>query len=204
MHMRKPSTKIAASKLPTSATEERQLPQARVEATDKPSTKTASREVPTKAVDEREVPEAAVEEQELPAEDITAQELPPTRLHPENWVTLDGVEMEIKPTRMYYQYNKCAGFYTTIGRVLDAGQFMMLFNLPDDYFGDASDNRSPLKRLMDWITAVVDDEKFTKKHFDNLTIEDISKLYEIFMRVNDMDKSDDSKNQQAAADQEKT
>lgn len=136
--------------------------------------------------------ESIVEETALPGESVESPPLPPAN-NPDNMFVCDGVEMEIKPTRLYYQRNGVAAFY----RVLKTFPLPYIFQLPDDYF-DAK--RTPTKCLMDWVSAVVDNPDFTKKHFDNMTSADIYRLLELFLRLNKIEEMEQQvKNLEATA-----
>ena len=147
----------------------------------------------TKVPDPGALPnEDVVEQAALPEEQVESPPLPPAK-NQENIFTCDGVTMEIKPTRLYYQRNGVAAFY----RVLQTFPLPYIFQLPDDYF-DAK--RTPTKCLMDWVTAVVDDPDFTKKHFDKMTSEDVYRLLEMFLRLNKIEEMEQHiKNLEATA-----
>lgn len=142
-----------------------------------------------------EAPELPTEEVEaveaLPAEDIEKKDLPP-EYNVDNSITIDGERIEIKATKLQYQRSGVAGFY----KVLKSMPLIYIFQLPDDYF-DAK--RTPTKCLMDWVSAVVDDPAFTKKHFDNMTSEDIYRLLDIFLRLNKIDEMEEQVKNRLAA-----
>lgn len=149
-------------------------------------------ELPSEVLAESEpLPAEKVEEvSALPNEGIENKPAPPVG-NTENLFTCDGVTIEIKPTRLYYQRNGVAGFY----RALKSMPLPYIFQLPDDFF-DAK--RTPTKCLMDWVTCVVDNPEFTKKHFDNMTSQDIYTLLEMFCRLNSIDEMEEQVKNRAA------
>lgn len=152
--------------------------------------------LPTSDVETPDVlPEAAIAEPEvLPTAVVQQPEELPKKMGEENDITIGGETIRIKATRLYYQRNGTAGFY----RVLQQMPLIYIFNCPDDFFDP---KRTPTKCLMDWVTAVTDNPDFTKKHFDDMTSEDIYHLLDLFLRLNKLEEMEEAalKNRQATA-----
>ena len=148
--------------------------------------------LPDEDIEASDLPKEEVISEPQPSEEISSKPIPPAE-NMQNMFTCDGVTIEIKATRMFYQRNGVAGFY----RVLKSMPLPYIFQLPDDYFDE---KRTPTKCLMDWVTCVVDDAAFTKKHFDNMTSADIYNLLDIFCRLNKIDEMEEQvKNRMATA-----
>ena len=112
----------------------------------------------------------------------------------ENTVIVDGVPIEIKPTKLKYVRNGTANFYKLIENV----SLVDIMQLQSGSFGEG-DDRDGDKAVMDWLIAATDDEKFVTEHYDNFDVEQILRILDIFKRVNKFTKEDASKNAQTPA-----
>lgn len=117
---------------------------------------------------------------------------PPTIGHPENVVTIDGIDVEIKPTKYRYFRNKFATYYKYM-KEIPMSEFLIL---GEGTFGQ--DQRSGDQVIFDFLCAVFDDPCFVQDHYDNMDPDLMEKILEIYSRVNHIkDKEDAAKNRQA-------
>lgn len=126
-------------------------------------------------------PEAGVETKPTPGKEITAK-ASPTILRPENVVTIAGKEIEIKSTEIGYFRNNVANFYM----MLDTYPISMLLMQREGFLGQ-DDKRNGDKALMDWMGAVVNDPEFIHDHYNEIDVDTIYRMLEIFKRVNHLD-----------------
>ena len=92
-------------------------------------------------------------------------------------MVIGGTSVEIKPTLLKYMRNRTAEFY----RVLD---IYPLTDILATGAGILDQTRDGDKCLLDWLIAVTNDAELVRKHYDELSTEDIMKMLEIFKRVN--------------------
>lgn len=118
----------------------------------------------------------------LPDAEIKEKEKPIVGV-PENMITICGKQIEIKPTRLFYERNRTATFY----RMLDVYPVVDILAMDTVIPGDDRDGD---KCVMDWLIAVLDDEEFVLEHYDDITAEDIERLLLIFRRLNKIDEKE--------------
>lgn len=106
-------------------------------------------------------------------------------------VTLDGETREIKSTKVKYHRNRTAVAY----------RILQVYPLPDVLAMDAGildPDRDGDQILFDFLIAAFDDADFVKRHYDNMTAEDVEKVVKIFCEVNGItEKEEQAKNRQA-------
>lgn len=108
---------------------------------------------------------------------------------PENTVVVAGTPLEIKPTKMRYVRNGTANFY----KLIEHMSLIDIMQLESGSFGE-NDDRDGDKAVMDWLIAATDNEAFVTSHYDDFDIGQILRIVDIFKRVNEFVKEDDSKN----------
>ena len=131
--------------------------------------------------DQVEIPEAGMENKPSPKKDITQKESPKI-LRPENVITIAGRDIEIKSTEIGYFRNNVANFYMMI----DTYPISMLLMQREGFLGQ-EDGRNGDKALMDWMGAVVNDPEFIHDHYNEIDVDTIYRMLEIFKRVNHLD-----------------
>lgn len=100
--------------------------------------------------------------------------------------------MEVKSTKLKYQRNRTAAFY----KMLEVYPLADILAMEAGAFGDDRDGD---KALMDWLIAVLDDEKLVTENYDRLDTGVIEQLLAIFRRVNRIDEKEQKlKNLQTA------
>lgn len=124
------------------------------------------------------------------------EEVPPVPSveKPENCVTIDGKQIEIKPTKLKYFRNRTASIYSIL-KMVPLGDFLAYQK------GTFDDERDSDQILFDFLVAVFDDAQLVKFNYDNLTSEDIERILEIFGRINHIDEKEEKarKNKEAQA-----
>ena len=131
-----------------------------------------------------------VETKELPSVTEAKKELPKD-YNEENAVTFGDETREIKSTKLKYHRNNTEISY----------KIFQTFPLPDvlsmekGYFDP---NRDGDQMLFDFLVAVFDDVEFVKRHYDDLTSEDIDRVLEIFCRVNGITEREEQAKNRAA------
>lgn len=124
----------------------------------------------------KDIPASGQETIENPDKMNVVKELPNVGT-PENTVVIDGVLIEIKPTKLKYQRNRTAVFY----HILEMYPLSDILAMDKKAFGDGLDGD---KKLYDWLVAVTDNEEFVREHYDNIDSDTIYRMLEIFRRVN--------------------
>jgi len=111
---------------------------------------------------------------------------------PENSILIGDTLVEVKPTKLKYQRNRTAAFY----KMLEVYPLADILAMEAGAFGDDRDGD---KALMDWLVAVLDDEKLVTENYDRLDTGVIEQLLAIFRRVNRIDEKEQKlKNLQTA------
>ena len=113
---------------------------------------------------------------------------------PENCVTINGVQVEIKPTKFKYFRNRTASIYTVL-KIVPINEFLTYQR------GTFDEARDSDQILFDFLVAVFDDAQFVKLNYDNLTADDFERILEIFGRINHIDEKEERarKNREAQA-----
>lgn len=127
----------------------------------------------------------------LPSMEQTEKGLPQIG-SPENSILIGDTLVEVKPTKLKYQRNRTAAFY----KMLEVYPLADILAMEAGAFGDDRDGD---KALMDWLVAVLDDEKLVTENYDRLDTGVIEQLLAIFRRVNRIDEKEQKlKNLQTA------
>ncbi len=127
----------------------------------------------------------------LPTAEQTEKGLPQIG-SPENSILIGDTLVEVKPTKLKYQRNRTAAFY----KMLEVYPLADILAMEAGAFGDDRDGD---KALMDWLIAVLDDEKLVTENYDRLDTGVIEQLLAIFRRVNRIDEKEQKlKNLQTA------
>ena len=100
--------------------------------------------------------------------------------------------VEVKPTKLKYQRNRTAAFY----KMLELYPLADILAMEAGAFGDDRDGD---KALMDWLIAVLDDEKLVTENYDNIDTGTIEQLLAIFRRVNRVDEKEQKQKNVLAA-----
>ena len=124
----------------------------------------------------KELPDTKQKKVDAPSSEQPKKELPKIG-NPENTVTIGGVPIEIKPTKVKYQRNKTALFY----KVLDIYPLADILSMEAGTFGDDRDGD---KALMDWLIAVTDDPDLIVENYDEMDSGTIETLLSIYKRLN--------------------
>lgn len=135
----------------------------------------------------KKVPDAGMEAKPTPIVGI-----------PENTVVVAGVPLEIKPTKLKYVRNGTANFYKLIERM----PLVDIMQLQSGAFGE-DDERDGDKAVMDWLISATDNEEFVVAHYDDFDTEQITRILDIFKRVNKFPgKEEDLKNAESPRTEE--
>ncbi len=134
--------------------------------------------VATEQIKEKPVSSKKVEEIPM-AKDL--QDIVPSLRKVENCVHIGNKEIEIFPTKLKYFRNKTATVYS----ILEAVPLTDFFAYAKGVFDPERDSD---QILYDFLVAVFDDEKLIHKNYDNISVDDIEKILEIFDRVNNISK----------------
>lgn len=138
------------------------------------------------------LPEEGQKQASAPAKKQSRRKLPLTG-NPENTITIGGVMIEIKPTKLKYQRNRTATLY----KLLDVYPLADILAMEEGVFGDDRDGD---KAVYDWLVAVTDDEDLIREHYDSMDTDTIERLLTIFKSVNRIDEKESrQKKLQAAA-----
>ena len=137
---------------------------------------TRAKKIPEAGMETKKIPNAEMNEKKVPSAKQKEKEMPP-KMNAENYVTIGGVEIEIKPTKLKYQRNRTAAFY----RLLDLYPLMDILAMDEKSFGDGRDGD---KATMDWLIAATDNEQLIIENYDSIDTETVEKILEIFKRVN--------------------
>lgn len=118
-----------------------------------------------------------LEDKELPIEE--QREIPPIPKDgiPSNIVMFGSREIEIKPTKMKYQRNRSAAFYT----IIENYPMAEIAAIGKGYFDEERDGD---KCVYDWLVAVTDDPELVREEYNNIDTGTIEQLLEIFLRLN--------------------
>lgn len=129
----------------------------------------------------------------VPKESGLTKEAPET-IPKENCVVIDGIEVEIKPTKLKYFRNKMASAYGVL-------KMVPLNELLTYGKGVIEDKRDADQLLFDFLVAVFDDPNFVKDHYDDMTADDVERVFRIFGRLNHIDEKEEQqrKNREAQA-----
>ena len=151
--------------------------------TTKPKESALKEETPEQSPFEQEIPEASPPKQEMP-----------TTLDPENTVVINGVPIEIKPTKLKYFRNKTTASYGYI-KAIPLTEFLTIGKNVFDKTKDAD------QLLFDFLVAVFDDPQFVTENYDEMTADEIDQIVKIFGRINHIDEKEEAarKNKEAQA-----
>ena len=129
------------------------------------------------------VPEISPKKEEMPSD-----------LKEENCVTINGVKVEIKPTKLKYFRNKAASAYGLIKAV-------PLHELLTYRKGQLDEARDADQLLYDFLVATFDNSEFVRDNYDNMDAEVIDRICKIFGRINHIDEKEEAarKNREAQA-----
>lgn len=146
-------------------------------------------------LESKPLPDTEQEEKKKPSKKMERRELP-SIMNEENCVVIDGIKVEIKPTKFKYFRNKTASIYG----VLKAMPIQEFFTIPAGKQG-FDENRDADKILFDFLVGVFDNANFVAAHYDNMDAEVLDKILEIYGRINGIDKREDQarKNREAQA-----
>lgn len=132
-------------------------------------------------------------EKEMPQESELNRAMPET-VPKENCVYIDGKEIEIKPTKLKYFRNKMASAYSVL-KIVPLNELLTYGK------GVIDDTRDADQLLFDFLIAVFDDPAFVEDHYEDMTADDIEKIFKIFGRLNHIDEKEEQqrKNREAQA-----
>lgn len=137
-------------------------------------------EKPTAKEQVKEKPVSTKKVEEIPTtKDL--KDIVPSLKKIENCVYIGNKEVEIFPTKLKYFRNKTA----TVYNILEAVPLTDFFAYAKGVFDPERDSD---QILYDFLVAVFDDEKLIHKNYDNISVDDIEKILEIFDRVNNINK----------------
>ena len=132
---------------------------------------------------EKEIPDAEIQVKKTPSRRKKEKELPDVG-NPENTVLIGDTLVEIKPTKLKYHRNNVASFY----KIVEMVPLPDIMSMGSNAFGDGRDGD---KALMDWLIAVVDDERLIVDNYNEMDTETIEKILAIFKRVNKIDEKEE-------------
>lgn len=139
-------------------------------------------------------PDATAPVETTPEPSPGKQEMP-SDVKEENCVTICGIKVELKPTKLKYFRNKTAGAYSYLQRV----PLSEMMKIPDQAFIQEGYTGAD-QMLYDFLVAAFDDSSFVRDHYDDMTADDVEQVVRIFGRLNHIDEKDtERKNREAQA-----
>ena len=156
-----------------------------------PETSELNKTQPTETEPDKIIPEATKPEKNTPEASELNKEMPPDK-NLENCVTIGDKTVEIKPTKLKYFRNKMASAYSLL-KTVPLNELLSY----DAGILDASKDAD--KILFDFLVAVFDDSDFVKRNYDEMTADDVEKVFKIFGRLNHIDEKEEAirKNKEA-------
>lgn len=150
-------------------------------------------EVPKRIIKTQPVVKSLDKTKEILESLETTQDIIPTIEHedPQNWITIQGKEIHILPTKVKYFRNKAASAYKLL-KLIPLNEFL-------SYEAGTFDTRSSDQMLFDFLCAVFDDQKFVTKNYNNFDMEEIDQLIKMFGRLNHIDEKEEAAKKQKAA-----
>ena len=141
----------------------------------------------------REDPNQTELDKTMPEESKLTKE-DPEIIPKENCIAIDGKEIEIKPTKLKYFRNKMASAYGVL-KIVPLNELLAYGK------GVIDEKRDADQLLFDFLVAVFDDPNFVKLHYDDMTADDVEKIFKIFGRLNHIDEKEEQqrKNREAQA-----
>lgn len=151
------------------------------------------KEVPVATGLKTEIPNPTKETKEVPMSTELSKVIPSIRRE-ENCIKLGNTVVEIKPTKLKYFRNKTASIYTVL-KAIPLTEFLAYDK------GVFDKERDSDQILLDFLVAVFDDEPIVRENYDNMTTEDMEKIFEIFGRLNHITEKEEAarKNREAQA-----
>ena len=141
-------------------------------------------------VSKKDVPSTEQESKPVPSSKIEKKPVPQTKYqHPENVVVIGTTPIEIKSCSVGYMRSGAAAFYHTLRYT----------PLPDilarDNFGLDADGKpiSGETLFMRWLVAVTNEPKVCEENFDNIDVETVERLLEVFDRVNKITEKEEAR-----------
>ena len=140
---------------------------------------------------DKKQPVATEPDKNVPAPPELTKETPPDK-DLENCVTIGGELIEIKPTKLKYFRNKMASAYSLL-KTIPLNELLSYDAGVMDATKDAD------KILFDFLVAVFDDSNFVAANYDEMTADDVEKIFKIFGRLNHIDEKEEAirKNREA-------
>ena len=139
---------------------------------------------------DKNMPEEKALDKAMPEAKPLDKEMPPA-IKPENIVTINGQDFEIKPTKVKYQRNRTVAAY----HILDN------YPLPDILAMDKGiidPDRDGDEIVYDFLTAVFDNSEIVNRFYDDMDTETVDRILKIFKRLNKIDeKEEQAKNREA-------
>ena len=166
-----------------------------------PNTETEA--IPKETVLEKEEPEKTELTRDEPVGKELDKDFPtkselnkedPETVPKENCITLKGKTIEIKPTKLKYFRNKMASAYAVL-KIVPLNELLAYGK------GVIDEKRDADQLLFDFLIAVFDDPNFVKNNYDDMTADDVEKIFKIFGRLNHIDEKEEQqrKNREAQA-----
>lgn len=123
-----------------------------------------------------------------------SKEEKPSDVIEENCVVVNGVKIELKPTKLKYFRNKAASAYGLI-RAVPLPELLTYGK------GTLDENRDADQLLYDFLVAAFDDSTLVRDNYDEMTADDVEKVVKIFGRLNHIDEKEEQarKNKEAQA-----
>lgn len=150
-------------------------------------------EIPNSNIVEIEVPKKTEATKKVPKSTKSSKEIPSV-VNQENCITLNGKQIEIKPTKLKYFRNRMASIYTIL-RLVPLTEFLAYEK------GTFDEERNSDQMLLDFLVSVFDDEELVTENYNDMTSEDIEQILKIFGRINHIDEKEEAsrKNREAQA-----
>lgn len=139
----------------------------------------------------KEKPEATPQKEETPKPIEPKNEMP-SDFNEENCVVIDGVKIEIKPTKLAYFRNKAAATYNALNNI----PLTEIFGIKK---GVLDETRDGDQIVYDFLVAVLDDKELVRKNYNKFDADQIDRMVKIFGRINHIDEKYESqrKNREA-------
>ena len=179
---------------------ENNIPKNRRNPKPKPEITEEARPLPKEKELDKSLPVESELNKDLPEAKELNKELPPI-INPENIIHIGDRDIEIKPTKLFYQRNRTAAAY----RILE------VYPLPDVLAmekGILDPDRDGDAIVFDFLIAVFDNKEgkpdptgtaeMVREYYDTMTSEDVDRAVQIFKRLNHIeDKEEAAKNRAA-------
>lgn len=188
-----PNPKMEDAKIPAGELQDVSTPKETVEKVPTPAASKPNKTKPAQTSAKKGTPKESEPVETTPEESSPKEEMPSDN-DEDNTVVVDGIKVEIKPTKLKYFRNKGASGYGII-------KVVPLHELLTYGRGVIDEKRDADQLLYDFLVSVFDDSTFVRDHYDNFDAVIIDRIVKIFGRINHIDEKEEAarKNREAQA-----